>query len=202
MKGQGRRVTASAVAFVAIVVLFAGAVILVSRTLGGETGGPSNDSSSSGCLCLKVGDYAQFTGEGTFETLSENETARFQVVGINSSGVEWMQSSTINGQSSDLTWVVPDGVSPFHFPHANDTFVFVKSYSGSQLIGSQGYHVTISVYTENGNYTNTYYYLQGTSLIPIEFTGQTNSAASPVIMESFYLTSTDIPRLTTVNPTR
>lgn len=113
-----------------------------------------------------------------------------------------MQSSAINGHDSQLTWVVPAGVSPFHFAHANDTFLFVKSYSAVQLIGSQDYQVTISVYTENGNDTNTYYYLRGTGLVPIEFTGQTNSAISPAVMESFYLTSTNISGLTTVNPNK
>jgi hypothetical protein len=222
MRGRRHGAASSIAVVVAIVVvLLAAAAVLVSRTQGSgssrnamsglpssQSGQPSPNtqgsivSTTSYGPSLEVGDYAQFTGNGSVGAMSENETARFQVVAINSSGVEWMQSSTINGQNSVVVWVVPAGVSPFHFAHANDTFVLVKSFAGLRKIGSQDYQDSIFVYTENGIDTNTYYYIEGTGLIPIEFTGQTNSGVTPAITESFYLTVTNIPGLTTVNPTQ
>jgi hypothetical protein len=185
----------SAVLVSATIAVIAVAAFLVftpgTLTQGSSPHGPS----------LRVGDYALFTGNGVVGNASEHEMARYQVVAINSSGVEWVQNSTVNGESSLVFWVAPVGVSPFHFSHANDTFTFEKSYDASQSIGSESYRVTVSVYLENGEYTNTYYYIKGTGLIPIEFTGRTLSKG-PAVAESFYLTSTDIQGLATVDPNR
>ena len=166
-------------------------------------------SSTSQTVPLVVGSYAQYTGKVSAGIVSENETVRLQVVAINSTALEWIQSQTVGGQNSQSTYWVKAGASPFHYSRANDTFTPLKTSDTVRLIGSTTYSVTVAIYQQSGvNGTYTYYMLKSTSpiyaIIPLELSTQVTTTSSGnftfTASEDLYLTSTNIAGLNTVQP--
>jgi len=165
----------------------------------------SSSSSSASGLSVRVGDYAQYNGTISTGLLTVNETDRLQVVLINASGVEWVQDTVAIGQSSQSAYMAQPGASPFHDNNSvvNGTFTFIRSYDIVRLIGSTAYNTTALVYINNAdgsNTTETYYYLKGTTFMPIEVTSQTSSNDVTSVADDLYLTATNIPGISVVQP--